>query len=116
MSVSNPVSVKNPDDIPVTCPACRGKDAVESVRFVTKSNGEHRHEIGAWPCDLCKGAKVVTAAQAAAFAKGRQMRDERVARGESLFEAAKRMGISSAQLSAIEHGRAAVSEPDVQPL
>ena len=38
-------------------------------------------------------------------AAGKKLRDERVAKGQSLLEAAKERGISPAELSAIEHGK-----------
>ncbi|HZR35165.1 MAG TPA: helix-turn-helix transcriptional regulator [Nevskia sp.] len=39
------------------------------------------------------------------LAAGRAMRAERTARGESLYAAAQRLGMTSAQLSALENGR-----------
>ena len=59
----------------------------------------------------CGGSGYWTAQQAVAARNGSAMRQKRIERGESLLEASRRLGMSPAQLSAIEHGRA-ISEKE----
>lgn len=55
-------------------------------------------------CSDCNGEGAISDALAARKAKGKAMRDDRVARGLSLGEEAKRLHISPVLLSHWEHG------------
>lgn len=94
-----------PQPIKLVCPSCEGKPAQETTRFMHMADGTDRVETGKWPCELCKAAGWVSMARAMAYHDGKKMRLDRIARGESLYAAAQRLGLGSAQLSAIEHGR-----------
>lgn len=47
---------------------------------------------------------------------GRFLRDARIGRGILLFDLARRVGITSAELSAIEHGRSVPDEAQLRRL
>lgn len=94
-----------PQPVRLVCPRCEGNPPQETTRFMHMADGTDRVETGKWPCEFCKGAGWVSMARMQAYQDGKRMRTERVARGESLYAAAQRLGLGSAQLSAIEHGR-----------
>lgn len=86
----------------VQCPACGGKGTVAA--FVdTATRGWFDPNL---PCDLCGGAGKITDQQMAWRTAGRAHYKARVARQESVRECAKRLGFRTAELSAMEHGRA----------
>ena len=64
------------------------------------------HSVEGVRCSICKGDGRISAAPAALMAQGKNWRDARVARGETLLEMSRRLGMSPADLSAIEVGRA----------
>lgn len=83
------------------CPVCEGQ----------KGGPGHVNYGGARPCEFkwidcfrCKGTGAIPDEQAAWIEEGKKRRADRVSRDVSLREEAKRLGISSAELSAIEHG------------
>ena len=91
------------------CETCRGTGKVGPVHI---NRGEQPHEwVETMPCDVCKGSGEVTAEHARRIALGRIARSERLSRDESLREAAKRLGISPAELSRIERGEHQPKEP-----
>lgn len=101
------------------CPDCcgTGKTGHVHVNFgyderTGGCRGEWRETM---PCLRCKGSGEVSDEMAQWMADGKAMRDARVARGESLMEAARRMGMGSAELSAIEHGRRGSNARDQPP-
>ena len=57
------------------------------------------------PCHTCNDAGTITEEHAARIAVGKKLRAERIARDESVMEAAKRIGVRPSELSDIEHGR-----------
>jgi len=87
------------DDI--TCPDCSGKGIVHGFACGGANPG-YRDDM---KCFTCRGTGKVDAEYPARLAEGRRMRKERVARVESLYDAAKRLGMTSSQLSGIENGR-----------
>lgn len=87
----------------VQCPDCKGKGAC--FAHVNTGPDSSGHYWGDVKCLRCDGSGEVPAAMLEQMRKGRLLRDARVARDESLYECAKRVNISSAKLSAIEHGR-----------
>lgn len=87
-----------------TCETCGGEGSTGPVHI---NRGDAPHEWrGSMPCHDCDGTGQWTAERHARWQAGQKMRAERLARGESLREAAKRMGITPAKLSVTEAGRA----------
>jgi len=83
------------------CKFCEGSGTVEcffdgpSVSgFLTKAK-----------CPECNGAGVVDAEYFQRKERGKDLRKDRVSRGESLFDCAQRLGISTEKLSSMECGR-----------
>lgn len=89
----------------MTCPSCKGNSPRQAFAFVTRKDRSCGCEIVTITCRVCDGAGNATAADCLRLLAGMAMRHARCLRGETTFAAAKRMGISSAQLSAIEHGK-----------
>lgn len=56
-------------------------------------------------CSTCQGVGSITIEKRDRIEAGRKRREERIARGASLREEAKRLGISVPELSALERGR-----------
>lgn len=85
------------------CPRCQGKGWIGPVHI---NRGDKPHK---WrermDCDLCKASGKIDADTRAAVELGKQLRAKRVARGESLFEAAKRLLLRPSELSGLETGR-----------
>lgn len=87
----------------VRCPDCKGNKRV----FAHVNSGGKGCDFRHIACLRCKGTGAIPWEQLAWIEAGRKRRSERVARDVSLMEEAKRLGITSAQLSAIETGRVA---------
>ena len=64
------------------------------------------------PCADCDGTGQWSAERLELYERGQRYREQRVLRGESLREAAKRLGVSPTQLSNFELGKAGTSIPD----
>lgn len=88
----------------ITCPHCDGKGWVYA--FLNNGPDYRTHTSGFVQCLTCQGMSAITTEHAERIETGERMRRERVERGESLNEAARRLGITPAQLSARERGRA----------
>jgi hypothetical protein len=86
------------------CPHCRGEGGVHA--FVNRGPDISTHSVDWIRCLTCDGAGAITGERASLIERGEDMRKARVARGESLLEASRRLGIGPAALSAAEHGRA----------
>lgn len=91
------------------CPKCTGTGSTGPVHInrgydkdIGGCRGEWRDSI---PCYFCMGSGSVPNDTLDRIAAGKSMRSERDKRGETLKDASLRMGISAAQLSAIETGR-----------
>ena len=93
-----------PKDLQVVCPECDGKPLPPRVFFASGPEG-CRAGVDESPCDFCEGTGKAPYAKARDRTIGRQKREERIARREGLMEAATRMGVSPAELSAMEYGR-----------
>jgi hypothetical protein len=94
---------------PVICPACNGQEP-QGIVHVNRGSEPHTWEKPP-ACHLCSGLKMVSIYVAASYNLGRQMRDDRVARGISLREEAARLGITPRQLSNREIGRGTSENP-----
>lgn len=86
----------------VTCPTCSGRKR----GLVHLNRGDKPHEFREMDCRTCAGTGAVSAEVALRIAKGEALRQARIARGEGLREAARRLGITAAELSAREQGAA----------
>lgn len=91
------------------CPDCKGTGKCGPVHLNKGFNEQTGRCGGEWreaiSCARCDGAGTVPDAVAEWITNGLAMRTARQVAGESLSAAAKRMGITVPQLSAIEHGR-----------
>ena len=85
-----------------TCPRCNGKRS--GYAFISRAGNCQGREID---CSFCGGRGEVTEREADLYREGERRRDERVLAGRSLREEAKRLGITPAELSAIERGQPA---------
>lgn len=94
-----PEQALKPDDI--VCPDCGGMGKVEGFVCGGPRSGWHDD----LQCFTCKGVGRVDAEYPQRLEAGHAMRKERTARGESLYAAAQRLGMTSAQLSGLENGR-----------
>ena len=88
----------------VPCQFCKGAGRTGLVHVNRGAGG------GEWldniPCFECGGSGSWSMNRWEAWQKGQKMKAARLARGESLREAAKMAGVSAARMSAIERGRA----------
>jgi hypothetical protein len=83
------------------CRQCDGHG--QFLAFVTRKGGHCGMEHV--PCSPCGGSGKLSAEDVTRIEEGRRRRDDRVARGLSLREEARRLGISAVQLSDLERGR-----------
>lgn len=86
----------------IGCPSCRA--AGRFAAFVDREDGTGNYEPS-MRCPRCSGSGRVPATQARWSALGAAHRKARVGRGESLMQAAARLGMRPAELSAMEQGR-----------
>lgn len=86
----------------VVCPACKGRGTV--VAMLDGPRGGRVDQE--FTCRLCRGAQMVSAQAIAWLEGGTRHRMARVADGESIRACAERIGITPAELSAMEGGRA----------
>lgn len=91
------------DDALTPCPRCEGKGWIGPVHI---NRGDLPHE---WrermDCDFCEATGKIDADKRTAIEMGWRLRAKRVAREESLMEAAKRLRMSPSELSGLETGR-----------
>jgi hypothetical protein len=71
--------------------------------FVERVSGGHFDP--ALRCNLCLGDGRISVTKADWVARGKVHYKARVARGESFRDCARRLGLGSAELSGMEHGR-----------
>ena len=88
-------------DATVECLACKGIGHM--VAFVDRASGGHLDPVLC--CNLCLGEGCISATKADWVARGRTHYKARVARRENVRDCAARLGVGSAELSAMEHGR-----------
>lgn len=87
----------------VLCPRCGGKGT--TFAFVNTGEDHTKHYFGIFKCDQCGGSGSITKEHYEQHLAGKIQRDARVAAGISLREKAQQLGISAAELSAIERGK-----------
>lgn len=80
------------------CPTCEGKGKLSGYACP----GFRLVELG---CVTCYGQKEISDEHLQQIEKGKAMRQERIKRGVSLREEAKRLGLSPSDYSAVEQGR-----------
>src|SRR5579872_5689793 len=80
------------------CPGCRGRGKVDGL-------GCPGAKWVSFTCEVCAGKGWISAQQHLHFREGDDHRKARVARRESLREAAERYGCSVVELSQWEHGK-----------
>jgi hypothetical protein len=85
-----------------TCPDCKGRGKIAA--FIDTADGGWFDD--SLTCSRCKGLGAVSPEQETWTHIGGTHRTWRVAQFESYAECAKRLGVSPAELSNMEHGRA----------
>lgn len=85
------------------CPDCKGSGQTGPVH-IHWANKPHEWR-DSMTCLRCDGAGNITEEMADWIDRGREARDKRVARGLSMLEQARALGLSSSEVSAMEHGR-----------
>lgn len=85
-----------------SCPHCRGRGG--GVAFINRGPDWRTHTQEHRDCVTCKGNGEVSDELARRIAIGKQRRDARVAKMQSLFTAASAAGVSAAELSRRERG------------
>ncbi len=80
------------------CPTCQGRGELTGY-------AEPGFRLVTVKCNDCKGTGEITPEHLQRIEQGRQMRRDRRARGESMTEAAKRLGMTIIQYNHLEHGR-----------
>lgn len=84
------------------CPECNGDGGRQFIACK-----QDAHACLQWmDCLLCGGTGRITEERSKLVAKGARLRLERIGRCEAILEASRRLGISTAELCAIEAGRA----------
>lgn len=81
------------------CPDCKGKKLIGG--FV---NAGYGHYYGKTPCLRCQGKGDVPDEMADWAEKGAKLRQLRIKRKLSIFDAAKRLGVRSSDISRAERG------------
>lgn len=86
------------------CGKCKGSGRTAGPVHINR--GDQPHEwVDSLPCFYCDGVGRVNDDKFAALQLGEHFRKQRIARGESVFEASKRLGLSPAELSGLERGK-----------
>lgn len=85
------------------CPTCKGEKRSLAHLNTGLDSSKHRWEV--IDCMTCQGTGQITPEHAKRIEEGKALRAKRLKSGELLYEAAARMGITPAQLSAMEQGR-----------
>lgn len=85
------------------CPYCGGNGGSEA--FINRGPDIRTHSFEWVECRLCGGSGAITDERHEFFVRGKAWRDARVARGESLLELSRRIGVGPAEISDREHGR-----------
>ena len=83
------------------CTACDGQKG--GMAHVNRGDQPHTWEF--IPCRICDGKGRITEEQRQRIITGQKLRADRLARDMSLYEEARRLGMTSVQLSDLECGR-----------
>lgn len=99
------------------CPSCHGVPPHCAVAFFNTGEDwtKHYHGKVTIVCKTCNGSGAVTQDAAARYHEGQTHRALRIGRGETLFAAAKRLGVSTPQLSAYELYGVALPTKEAKP-
>jgi len=87
----------------VICPDCNGTGRTKGPVHINMGDLPHRW-VDSLKCFCCGGARAITRAHWDARERGAELRKARIARGETLLEAAKLQGISPSEMSSRERG------------
>ena len=91
-------------DRPIRCPRCSGDGG--GMAHINRGLDISTHSFEWVECRTCEGLGAIDRERAAMIEEGQKWRNARVARGETLLEMSRRFGMSPADISAIEVGRA----------
>lgn len=86
------------------CPICQGAKKITGFATTMDANGYRRCNAGFYNCFRCRGAGEITEEHAERIKQGEALRQDRLARGNSLFDEARERSMSPAELSELEHG------------
>jgi hypothetical protein len=87
----------------IECPSCKGKK--ESLCFHNTGPDSSKHYSSVDVCHTCSGLGNITPEHKERMDYGKKLKLARLSTGESLKDAAARLGVGSAELSSIESGR-----------
>lgn len=85
------------------CPRCDGRGMIGPIHVNRGNKG--CNWIDEMSCLICHGAGEVDDDTMQAIGMGKQLREVRISRDESLRECALRLGMTPSELSALEQGR-----------
>jgi hypothetical protein len=85
------------------CPDCKGAGTTVA-NHVSYADGRHGYNVPL-RCSRCKGEGTVPEAMADWIARGKAMREKRLAANRNLLEEAQRRGLGIAELSKMEFGK-----------
>lgn len=88
----------------MVCPSCLGAKSVMAIIDRRGAAGMPTGSVERVPCRVCGGSGEISEELAAAIHAGEQLRAERLARGETMREAATARGISVVEYSKLERG------------
>jgi DNA-directed RNA polymerase subunit N (RpoN/RPB10) len=89
----------------IRCPSCNGAGTVDAFWDGVDTGGKRIGGYGPVTCFTCNGTGEVDKGYSRRLEEGRRRRQDRLDRGMSLREEARRLGITAQELSRIEHGR-----------
>lgn len=92
------------DDL-ITCPDCQGEKGRTVFWDGRDPQGNVIGGIRTIPCPRCGGSGQVPAAMLDWMKRGRAIRASRIARNQSMVQAAAQYGLSLSEYSNVEHGR-----------
>ena len=85
-----------------TCPDCNGAKKKQALVNHGEEAGCAFEVVDCW---TCAGLGTITGQRVEWMQRGNAMRADRLARGETMVEAAKRLGIHWRDINEMEHGR-----------
>jgi hypothetical protein len=85
----------------IKCPVCKGFKEIGCLMHY--ATGEDKY--GVIKCTTCAGLGLISYEHAERIRQGKAMREDRINRGLSLREEAKRIGVTPQNLSHLENGR-----------